>query len=370
MASQHVVPFSAGGNDDASRTSKSSARATRKPRKKSLVRTAATGYVASRSMSLVAKQTFNDDGSLTPGAEIWLTRAVTVQRPLVLANLRRLRKAHPTLTNRQLAAELDKEFKRSMTGGGALIGATAAVPAVGTVASLSLSAVSTGGFLEMCALYAQSMAELSGITTEDPQKAKLLVMGIMLGEEGRRLLGELSDQAGGRGSGPIGSIVPLSSLASGSAGSSTMAGLVANQIKKQFLRRFFVRQGTTMLGRAIPFGIGAVVGGVGNRALAGQIIRTAHKTFGELPEQTPAALVEDFKRGLEREQLRADRKERRAKKKQIKTSAKARRKEKKALKNGKSADSQPELPAVERPEQSSSSVRTDQPIVGELAEEK
>ncbi|GAA1811453.1 hypothetical protein [Nesterenkonia flava] len=297
----------------------------------SLMRSAATSYVATKGISLVSKQAFNEDGTLTPSAETFLTRAVTVQRPIVLANLRRLRKAHPTLTNRQLAHQLDKEFKRSMTGGGALIGATAAVPAVGTIASLGISTLATSSFLELSALYAQSVAELSGVTTENPDRAKLLVMGIMLGEEGRKLLAELSDQAGGRGTGPYGSLVPMNSLASGAAASSSMAGLIVDQLKRQFIKRFFIRQGTSMVGRALPYGIGAVVGGTANRALAKQIIASAHKTFGELPEETPPSLVEDFKRGLEREKQRADRKERRLKKKELKAQGAEERKERKRL---------------------------------------
>ena len=340
MVAKHMVSF-AGDNhiqspDGAlaatqpSRGVKQRRRAAKNP-SKPLMRSAATGYVAAKSVSLASKQAFNDDGTLTPAAEGWLTRAVTVQRPVVLANLRRMRKAHPTLTNRQLARQLDKEFKRSMTGGGALIGATAAVPGVGTATSLGLSALATGSFLELCALYAQSMAELSGISTADPHRAKLLVMGVMLGEEGRKLLGELSDQASGRGQGPMASMVPLSGGAHFAAGSSSMASLIGDQIKRQFLRRFFIRQGTSVVGRAIPFGIGAVVGGVGNRALAGQVIRTAGETFGELPDQTPPNLVEDFTRGLERERLRADRKERREQKNQVKSEAKRQRRAVKEL---------------------------------------
>lgn len=337
MASSHMVPF-AGQDSQVAETSYRDRRAARKMEKKAgrsasrpLIRTAATGFLTSQSISLVSQQAFREDGTLTPAAESTLTRAVTVQRPLVMANLRRLRKAHPTLNNRQLAMQLDREFKRSMTGGGALIGATSVVPGVGTVTSLGLSALATGSFLELCALYSQSVAELSGVTTEDPQKAKLLVMGVMLGEEGRRLLSELAAQAGGRGGGPIGSMVPLGSVASSAAGSSTMAALIANQIKKQFIRRFFVRQGASMFARAIPYGIGAVVGGAGNRALAHQIVKTAHSTFGDLPEETPATLVDDFRRGLERERLRADRKERRTKKKALKASAKELKNERKQL---------------------------------------
>lgn len=295
-------------------------------RKPTLMRTAAAGLATQQAVGVVSRRAFDEHGQLTPTAESWLTRAVTVQRPIVLANLRRLRKANPTLTNRQLAQQLDKEFSRLMTGSGALIGATAAVPAVGTVASLGISAAATGGFLETCALYAQSIAELSGVSTEDPTRAQALVMGVMLGEEGRKLLGELNDQAGGRGSGPYSTLVPLSSLSS----SSGVGGVVFNQLKKQFVRRFFVRHGTSMVARAIPFGIGAVVGGAANRVLARQIIKTAHRTFGELPEETPKPLVEDMRRALEREQHRADRRERRDRKKDLKSEQKQIRQERKA----------------------------------------
>lgn len=278
-----------------------------------LMSTAASGFFAQQTASMVKNQAFDDSGRLTPRAETWLTRAVTVQRPLVLANLRRLRKAHPGLTNRALAAQLDKDFTRAMTGGGALIGATAAVPAVGTVTSLGLSAAATGSFLEACALYAQSIAELSGISTADPERAKLLVMGVMLGDQGRKLLGELSQQAGGKGAGPFSSLVPMN-ISSSSTG---ISGLVVNQIKRQFIRRFFIRSGTSMLARAIPFGVGMVVGGAANHRLASQIVKSAHKTFGELPEQTPPALTADMERALERERLRTERKARRGRKREI-----------------------------------------------------
>ncbi|WP_147104361.1 hypothetical protein [Nesterenkonia populi] len=337
MAPKSIIPFR-GGDDEPLAANPAPKAAQKKQASNSVLRSAATGYAAAKGVSFVSQQAFTEDGSLTPAAEDWLTRAVTVQRPVVLANLRRLRKAHPTHTNRQLAYELDKEFKRTMTGSGAAIGATAAVPGVGTVASLSISAAATGGFLELCAIYAQSMAELSGITTEDPQKAKLLVMGVMLGEDGRKLLSELNTQAGGQGAGPIGSMVPLSSWGASSAGSSTMASLVANQIRKQFLRRFFVRQGSSMFARAIPFGIGAVVGGATNRALSSRVVETAHKTFGQLPEETPASLVEDFRRGLEREKHRTERKERRHRKKALKAEGRAQRRERKELKETEPKD--------------------------------
>lgn len=83
------------------------------------------------------------------------------------------------------------------------------------------------------------------------------------------------------------------------------------------MRRFFIRSGTTMVARAIPFGIGMVVGGAANHRLASQIVKSAHKTFGDLPEQLPQGLVADMERAQQRERLRAERKERRSRKRAL-----------------------------------------------------
>ena len=50
-------------------------------------------------------------------------------------------------------------------------------------------------------------------------------------------------------------------------------------------------QGTNIVGRAIPFGIGAVVGGTGNNLLGRQIIRSSREAFREAPAEFPAVLA-------------------------------------------------------------------------------
>ena len=145
---------------------------------------------------------FDADGKPKPGVHNVLLRAVEVQRPLVLANLRRLQRRHPQATAAQLAATLERDYLLAVTGGGALVGGAAVIPGVGTVAALGLSAAATVGFLEATALYATSLAELHGVRMVDPEKASTLVMAIMLGEEGTALLSSLSGQAAGQGKGP------------------------------------------------------------------------------------------------------------------------------------------------------------------------
>ncbi len=142
---------------------------------------------------------FDADGKPKPGVHNMLLRAVEIQRPLVLAYIRRLQRKHPGRQRPSWLRGLERDYLAAVTGGGAIVGATAVVPGVGTVASLGLSAAATVGFLEATALYATSLAELHGIRLTNPEKASTMVMAIMLGEEGTALLGTLSGQAMGKG---------------------------------------------------------------------------------------------------------------------------------------------------------------------------
>lgn len=228
---------------------------------------------------------FDDDGKPKPGVHNMLLRAVEIQRPLVLAYVRRLQRKHPRAGAAKLAEILERDYLRAVTGGGAIVGATAVVPGVGTVASLGLSAVATVGFLEATALYATSLAELHGIRLTNPEKASTMVMAIMLGEEGTALLGTLSGQAMGKGSSATqawGNVL-TKSMPSG-------FGAIRNKIQKAFLKNLLKRQGTALLGRALPFGIGAVVGGAGNLIMGRAVVANAKEAFGPMPDTIPGEL--------------------------------------------------------------------------------
>src|SRR5690606_41817518 len=48
-------------------------------------------------------------------------------------------------------------------------------------------------------LFAQSVAEVHGIAVQDPERARALVMALMLGKEGIDLVSQLTRQASGKG---------------------------------------------------------------------------------------------------------------------------------------------------------------------------
>ena len=212
-----------------------------------------------------------------------LDRLLTVQRPVVLAHIRSIRKGNPTASPDAIIRILERRYLTAVTMGGAAVGATAAVPAITTGISLALSGVETAGFLEASSLFAQSVTEVHGIPVSDPDRARAPVMAMVLGNAGRQVISQLAGQATGVGPAKtafwgeqIGRVLPKSAV-----------GPIADQLKKHFIKRFAVTQGSNVVGRLIPFGIGAVIGGGGNHLLGRAIVRASREAFHAPPTVLP-----------------------------------------------------------------------------------
>jgi len=212
-----------------------------------------------------------------------IDRVLTVQRPVVLAHIRSIRKGRPDASPEEIIRVLERRYLSAVTLGGAAAGASSAIPGITTGVGLVLSGVETAGFLEASALFAQSVTEVHGIPVEDPDRARALVMTMVLGDAGRQVLTQFAAQAAGRG--------PAKTALWGELVSSALpqavVGPLADQLKRRFLKRFGVTQGTNVLGRLIPFGIGAIIGGGGNHLLGRQIVRSARDAFAAPPATLP-----------------------------------------------------------------------------------
>jgi hypothetical protein len=153
--------------------------------------------------------------------------------------------------------------------------------------ALALTGVETAGFLEASALFAQSITEVHGIAVEDPARARALVMTMMLGAPGAQVIQQFAGQFQGE---------PVDR--NGNWGRAITSGLpsfaigpIADRIKHAFIKRFVVNQGASALGRAVPFGIGAVIGGTGNRMLGRKIVASSRQAFGPAPADFPVELA-------------------------------------------------------------------------------
>ncbi|MCU1528751.1 MAG: hypothetical protein JWP75_2514 [Frondihabitans sp.] len=216
-----------------------------------------------------------------------LNRVLAVQHPVVVAHVRLLRRRHPEHTPQQILKTLEREYLAAVTTGGAAVGASAVIPAVGIGISLALSGAETAYFLEASALYAQSVTEVHGIAVTDPERARTLVMAMMLGGPGVDLVKQLAGEA--IGAGPVRSAF-WGELVTTQLPKAAMSG-ISDLVRKQFTKRFVRSQSTTILGRAIPFGIGAVIGGIGNHTLGRKVVASSRSAFGPPPTSFPIEIA-------------------------------------------------------------------------------
>lgn len=244
-------------------------------------------YASGKVKDFALKSALDENGEPTEGFEKALSTVLAVQRPLVLKNIQRMAAKHPGESPERLAERLGQQYLTTVTGAGAAVGGTAIVPGIGTVAVLGLSGAAVAGFMEATALYAQSLAELHGITTQDPQRAQALVMALMLGDDAKELLREAAAKAG-RPYDPQSSLNALAGTASGTG----ISAFVVDRLKRTFMRKMLLRQGAGFVGRAVPFGVGAVIGGVGNRAMGKAVMENAAELFGPLPAAIPGEIVQ------------------------------------------------------------------------------
>jgi hypothetical protein len=111
-------------------------------------------------------------------------------------------------------------------------------------------------------------------------------MTLMLGKEGVDLVGQLAGQAAGRGgtrSAYWGELVTKSLPRAA-------VGPLVDQLKSMFVKQFAARGGASFLGKALPFGVGAAIGGAGNHILGRRVLTTSHRAFGAAPVGLPLEL--------------------------------------------------------------------------------
>ncbi|KAM9862047.1 hypothetical protein ACI1US_02154 [Leucobacter sp. BZR 635] len=247
-----------------------------------------------------------------------LDGVLTVQRPIVLAHLKRIRSRHPGANPQQLVEMLERHYVNTVMAGGAGVGAAAAIPAVGTAAALALASAETLGFIEATALFAHAVAEVHGIVLTDRDRTHTLILALMLGEEGATLLRQVTGQvAGGMARGAFWSEIVTTAMPK------NLVTPALDQLRSMFLKKLAKTGTASVIGKAIPYGVGAVIGGTGNRMLGRRVVRSARVAFGPVPFVYPENLaaipprVPRQVRRAERKQLSAERKQLTQQRKQL-----------------------------------------------------
>jgi hypothetical protein len=109
---------------------------------------------------------------------------------------------------------------------------------------------------------------------------------MMLGTSGAELVRNLAAQATGESitrtsfwGNVIGRNVPQAFM-----------GQIADRVKRSFIQRFARNTTTGAIGRIMPFGIGAVIGGTGSHLLGRKVVNSSRDAFGPAPTAFPLNL--------------------------------------------------------------------------------
>ncbi|HEU5267739.1 MAG TPA: hypothetical protein VFU35_13610 [Jatrophihabitans sp.] len=211
-----------------------------------------------------------------------LDHALNIERPMVLAYLDRARRKYPWMTPAQLVTRLERQYLTGVAGIGGAAGATAALPGVGMPAAIAAGGAEITAFVSASALYVLALAEIHGVPLHDPAVRRALVLSVLVGDAS-----EVAIEGIRRGESRWAYVI------SRPVGADRDAITVLNtQLVKLLIRRTGTRQTALLLGRAVPLGIGAVIGAGGNLTLARGAITAARRAFGPAPATFPPRVVD------------------------------------------------------------------------------
>src|ERR1700710_1439279 len=211
-----------------------------------------------------------------------IERGARVQAPAVKAYVERLRAQDPNATPADIVDKLQKHYLAAVMASGAAVGSAAAFPGVRTLVAMSAVAGETVVFLEATAVFVLAVAEVYGIPADHRERRRALVLAVLVGEDSKHAIADLLGT--GRTSGAW--------MSDGAASLPLPAVSQLNsRLLKYFVKRYTLKRGAIAFGKLLPVGIGAVVGGVGNRLMGRKIVANARLAFGSPPPRWPATLL-------------------------------------------------------------------------------
>ena len=71
-----------------------------------------------------------------------------------------------------------------------------------------------------------------------------------------------------------------------------VVGPILNKLKNRFIKKVAAKQAGSVIGRALPYGIGAVVGGVGNNLLGRRVTKAARDAFPPADDHAGVIVLE------------------------------------------------------------------------------
>lgn len=170
-------------------------------------------------------------------------------------------------------AQITRRYAREMAAVGAAAGAAAAVPGTGAITLVGTAAAELGWFAARTGDLILAIAAVYGHTTASVEERRAWVLSVLAFGDAApagftRIAGEVGKGLGRRATERI----PPEALRA-----------INRALGRTIVTRYGTKRGAVALGRALPFGIGAAIGGGANYAFARAIARQATLFFGDLP---------------------------------------------------------------------------------------
>lgn len=211
-------------------------------------------------------------GDLPAVMQSGVEKAIGIQHSAVAGYVQRLRRARPDATPADVIATLEKQYLAAVTGAGAVVGGAAAVPGAGTGIAVALSAGETAVFLETTALFTLALAEVHAVRADDVERRRTLVLTVVLGDGGTMLVEKASGRTGEHWGKLLTDLIPMSSISA-----------INKALCHWFVTQYPRNRGVVVVGKILPFGIGAGIGAVGNHAFGRMVVNASRRAFGPPP---------------------------------------------------------------------------------------
>jgi hypothetical protein len=168
---------------------------------------------------------------------------------------------------------LTEQFARELGAAGAAAGAAAAAPAVGTLATLAATTAELAWFTARAGDLVLTMAALHGHPNPTVDERRAWVLAVLIyGGSARDGLARAINEASTGVTLAGEHRIPLTTLQA------------ANRIMgTRLLRRYGARRGVAAVGRLVPVGVGALIGGAANFMAVRALARHADEFFTRLP---------------------------------------------------------------------------------------
>ena len=191
-------------------------------------------------------------------------------------HIARLKRNHPDESPRQIVRRLNAELRAATISAGVGVGAAAAAPGVGTGVALAMSGTEMVAFLNATVLYILARSEVQDIKIEDIERRRTLVMAIMLGDAGAKGVGKVAERTGQHWARQVVRNIPMARIAA-----------INKVLGRHFVTKYGTKQGIVVLGKVVPFGIGAVIGGAANGLFGQGIVTASNRAFGLADQEWP-----------------------------------------------------------------------------------